>query len=127
LAGGGTMAHAAKPILVVAGRSRTGKLLSDALERGGFDVVAEAHVDDALERVLREPEPAVIVVDLGADQLAGLEFRRVQVADARLRAIPTVLYVPGGRHPAFGSADAPQDLVQLLQVVAGLCARPDED
>ena len=65
---------------------------ADLLEFTGWQVVHAADGHDALEWLKVNPAPGVILLDLKMPRMDGYEFRRVQLADARWRDIPTVIF-----------------------------------
>jgi CheY-like chemotaxis protein len=71
--------------------------IGDLLEYAGWSV---AHASDGLEALawLRANDPpAGILLDLKMPRCDGYEFRRRQVADPRLAAIPTIVLTADGQ------------------------------
>src|SRR5262249_19103493 len=64
--------------------------VSDLLELGGWTVARAGDGEEALDWLMRNELPALILLDLKMPRCDGYEFRARQLADARLAAIPTV-------------------------------------
>jgi two-component system, chemotaxis family, chemotaxis protein CheY len=98
--------------------------LRDALTGAGYRVTIAGNGEQALGS-LKEELPAVILLDLLMPVMNGWQFRRAQLADARLAAIPVVVLTagtPGTDAAASISADAwlakPVDAAHLVAVLA---------
>jgi CheY-like chemotaxis protein len=92
----------------------------------GFDPTGFANGRDALVALRRRAErPAVILLDLEMPVMTGWEFRREQLSDPGLAAIPVV--VASAADPRAIDADAflakPYESEELCRVLAGICAR----
>jgi CheY-like chemotaxis protein len=105
-------------------------LLEAYLELEGFDVQTAANGRDALQ-CLRETCPSVILLDLMMPVMDGVEFRRQQQGQPRLRDIPVVCL--SARHDArqtamrLGVAEClakPFDLERVLAVLRRHCPTP---
>jgi len=66
--------------------------LCELLMLEGYDVSCAADGAEALSRVLRDPPPSVIVLDLELPRIDGLAFRTVQLQSPTLRKIPTIAF-----------------------------------
>jgi CheY-like chemotaxis protein len=64
----------------------------DLFDFAGWTVAYAADGAEALEWLEQHGAPAAIVLDLKMPRLDGYEFRRRQLADARWRAVPTVVF-----------------------------------
>ena len=98
------------------------QLLSDL----GFESVGYPDGRAALDALRRASVlPSVILLDLEMPVMDGPEFRREQLADPALAAIPVV--IASGSDPAGISADAyvpkPYEIATLCEVVARLSLR----
>lgn len=65
--------------------------LTEGLRDEGYDVVAASDGRDALERLVERRDWCVILLDLKMPRMDAAEFRRHQLQDPALAAIPTVL------------------------------------
>ena len=66
--------------------------LADLLAYSGWTVVHAGDGREALDWLAANELPAVILLDLKMPRCDGYEFRALQVADPRLRAVPTVVF-----------------------------------
>jgi CheY-like chemotaxis protein len=101
-------------------------LVVELLSTLGFEAVGYENGAAALEALRRPgPRPAVILLDLEMPAMTGWEFRREQLADPRLAAIPVV--VASGADTSSIDADAylpkPYEAGELCSVVARLAVR----
>ena len=76
---------------------------ADLLEFSGWSVVHAGDGQEALDWLAAHAAPSVILLDLKMPRCDGYRFRQQQLADARLRAIPTVIF----------TADAKVDAAEL--------------
>ncbi len=99
------------------------------LRRAGYEVVAARNGREALDRLHRGFRPCVILLDLGMPEMDGFVFRRLQLADPEIAAIPVFVVSAGGD---ITEADArragmdvfyrkPVDLSALVAAVAKHC------
>lgn len=112
-------------ILVVDDDADSRTLLELALCDRGYAVATAANGLDALASA-RHALPSVILLDLAMPIMDGFAFRREQLADPQLAAVPVVCV--SGRHDAEAAArrlgvhacvPKPFDLERVLQCVAG--------
>jgi two-component system, chemotaxis family, chemotaxis protein CheY len=78
----------------------------------------------ALARLRREPRPTLILLDLMMPEMDGIDFRRRQLADPELRAIPVVIISArpdvarqAARLHVDGFLQKPMSFEELLHVV----------
>jgi CheY-like chemotaxis protein len=64
--------------------------VEDLLSEAGYTVRSANNGDEGLARLSEGPPPAVILLDLMMPVLDGFEFRRRQLADPRIAAVPVV-------------------------------------
>jgi twitching motility two-component system response regulator PilH len=98
------------------------------LEIEGYQVVAVASGEDALEYMRRGELPRMILLDLKMHGTSGWAFRTAQLSDPRLAAVPIVVCSGDGRlaekAEALGVVDQlakPIDQRALLRLVARHC------
>jgi CheY-like chemotaxis protein len=98
-----------------------------ALELNGHEVDEARNGQEALERLASEP-PCVILLDLMMPIMDGWQFRRRQLADPVLAAIPVVVIsaMPAELQRAHELAAQrifikPFDYDELLETVATIC------
>jgi CheY-like chemotaxis protein len=116
-------------VMVVEDDDATREAITLGLEETGYGVVA---VPDGLEALsflkTSSSQPAVIVLDLLMPVMDGMTFRRHQMQDPKLAAIPVVV-VTAGSVPPSGLHGAevvrkPVELHRLLSMVAARCPQP---
>lgn len=116
-------AASAPTILVVDDDSAIVEALNDALGDEGYCVATARNGANALEWLAEHPAPSLILLDLMMPVMDGYEFRRRQLSDARLAAIPTVVLSASARDEAVAQMDGitwlqkPISLDTLLGVV----------
>jgi CheY-like chemotaxis protein len=100
-----------------------------ALEHEGYQVVPAAHGQEALDLLHRGVQPRAIILDLMMPVMNGWDFRRAQLADPDLAAVPVI--VVSAHHEANRLAGSPGvrevlvkpiDLDRLLDLVEAACA-----
>lgn len=98
------------------------------LEIEGYNVIAVASGQDALEYMRRSEPPCMVLLDLKMHGTNGWDFRTAQLADPRLAAIPVIVCSGDGRldekAAALGIVDQlakPIDQKALLRLVAHNC------
>ena len=104
----------------------TREMLGKFLELEGYHVETAANGRQALDRLSTGASACVIVLDLMMPVMDGWQFRRMQIEDARLSKIPTIVVSAAGRERmAQISADAylakPIDMDELLSRVSQFC------
>ncbi|HVV49407.1 MAG TPA: response regulator [Polyangia bacterium] len=87
---------AAKLVSIVEDDDATREGLVEFLRNHQFAVLAASTSASALEMLHRGLEPSVILLDLMMPGLNGWDFRRLQMADARLQNIPVVVMTAMG-------------------------------
>jgi CheY-like chemotaxis protein len=65
--------------------------IKDVLEDEGYEVTLAANGLEALKELRRGDRPCLILLDLMMPVMNGWEFRREQLEDTTLAAIPTIL------------------------------------
>ena len=81
------MHAASRPILVVEDDPDTRQMLATMLELEGHAVVTASNGAEAYN-MARQHHPALILLDLMMPVMDGVEFRKAQVANASIAAIP---------------------------------------
>jgi CheY-like chemotaxis protein len=113
------------PILIVDDDADVRDAMEYLLRSEGYSTVTAADGDDALTKLRAGLEPCLILLDLMMPWKDGFQFRREQLRDPRLSAIPVV--VLSGRHqpeidaPLLNAAaylQKPVDPETLLPVIA---------
>ena len=104
----------------------TREMLGKFLELEGYHVETAANGKQALDRLVEGAPACVIVLDLMMPVMDGWQFRRMQINDARLAKIPTIVVSAAGRERmAQITADAylakPIDMDELLWRVSQFC------
>jgi CheY-like chemotaxis protein len=105
----------------------TRMVLEEVLRSEGYTVLTAPNGAEALE-LLRARAPRLILLDLTMPVMGGAEFRRVQVEDLELAAIPTLVMTarsdPKTQIDGLsvrGYLSKPLALDELLRVVALYC------
>jgi CheY-like chemotaxis protein len=113
------------PILVVDDDSELRECLALLLALKGYDVITASNGREALRALNGGPQPCLIVLDLSMPDMDGFQFRRAQLADPALAAIPVVLCSahPTAPHVAqqlgvIACLEKPFDVQLLLAIVA---------
>ena len=119
--------QACEKILIVEDDDSIRALFIDILTSEGYSVVGVSNGQEALDHLRSVPLlPALILLDLMTPELNGWDFRRIQLEDPQLRAIPVVALSAAERLTLW-RVDAddhlakPVQLDQLLAVVAQYC------
>ena len=111
-------------ILVIEDDGDVRGCVSQLLRSEGFTVDGAENGQEALAYLRTHPAPSLILLDLTLPVVDGVEFRKRQLADARLAKIPVI--VLSGRRDGptcarkIGAADfleKPVNLDELLHVV----------
>jgi CheY-like chemotaxis protein len=118
------------PVLVVDDDPNILEVMQRLFESTGHAVVTAVNGDDAMRRLRSGLMPCVIVLDLDMPVKDGFTFRREQLTDPALAAIPVIIH--SSRHDGeqiAGSLQAAayfaksRDLDALLPLVASHCLR----
>ena len=118
-------------VLLTEDDADTQEALRLLLEQAGYDVIGVSHGRDALAALRGGARPCVILLDLAMPDMNGFEFRRAQLADPALEAIPVIVLSAGGH---VNQADArklgmdkffrkPLDIDALADAVHRACNR----
>ena len=118
------------PVLVVDDDPNVLEVMHRLFESSGHAVVTAANGDEAMRRLQSGPVPCLILLDLDMPVKDGFSFRREQLADPDLAAIPVIIH--SSRHDApqiaaslqaAGYFAKSQDIEALLRLVARHCDR----
>ncbi len=117
-------AASGKTILIVEDDTATREALALVLTGQGFTVVGAANGQEALTHLRSEVRPDLILLDLMMPVMDGWQFRREQVRDPVLSAIPVVvLSADGNVHQkaaslhAAGYLQKPVDVEHLVEAI----------
>jgi len=99
------------------------------LRRAGYHAVAAQNGREALDQLRQGFHPCVILLDLGMPEMDGFVFRRLQLADPEIAAIPVFVVSAGGDVTEADARRAgmdvfyrkPVDLSALIAAVAKYC------
>jgi two-component system, chemotaxis family, chemotaxis protein CheY len=124
------MTEARGTVCVVDDDADIREVLGDLLSAEGYDVIVAGDGDIALDRLrARKNRCGLIILDLMMPRMNGWEFRRKQLEDAAVAAIPVVLLTGAGNAAkaideldVAGIIEKPVDLDTLLAKVAFYCA-----
>ena len=75
-------------VLVVEDDDDLREVVVQTLTRVGYRVLGARDGEDALAQLAEERDVGVILLDLMMPRMSGWEFRRQQLADARLAKVP---------------------------------------
>ena len=124
------MTAAGRSVCVVDDDADIREALSDVLSIEGYDVISADDGESALGLLRkRRSDCRLILLDLMMPQMNGWEFRRQQLQDPAIAAIPVLLLTGAGTaaksidelHVA-GTIEKPVELETLLAEVAHYCA-----
>jgi CheY-like chemotaxis protein len=114
----------AKTILVVEDDAATREALTLILRSEGFAVLGAANGQEALGQLRAAPPPDLILLDLMMPIMDGWQFRREQVQDPNLAAIPVLVLSADGNVQqkaaslrVAGYLQKPVDVENLLEVI----------
>jgi two-component system chemotaxis response regulator CheY len=118
-----------RPILLVDDQFDVQEVTRLVLESEGYRVVTANDGSEAL-RMLRDGlRPSVIVLDLMMPGMDGIAFRRVQIEDPELAAIPTIIYSASSagtrvaEETGAAASASKEKLSELLDAIATLSLR----
>lgn len=83
-------------ILVADDEPHIGRIIQMKLEQGPFEVLLAEDGEGALEAIERDPEIALVVLDLMMPKLSGLDVLARVRANESTRALPTVILTAAG-------------------------------
>jgi CheY-like chemotaxis protein len=78
-------------VLLIEDDEGVGESVAAVLRDEGYDVEVARSGREGLARLARGALPSLILLDLMMPEMDGIDFRRAQLADARLREIPVVI------------------------------------
>ena len=78
-------------VLVVDNDADVRAVIEEYLASGGFDVTAASTGAEGLRLLRADSSIALVLLDLRMPDMDGWRFRQIQMADARLTSIPTVI------------------------------------
>jgi len=117
-------------ILLAEDNSDTRDAIAQVLVVEGYTVVTAVHGRQALEHLQGGLRPALILLDLMMPVMDGWEFRRMQLSEPALAAIPVVLISAhdevaraGDTLRAAGVVRKPVDIEEMLRTIEALCLR----
>lgn len=113
-------------VLLVEDDSATREQLSEILRQWGYIVETAADGEEALELVMRDPVPHVLLVDLLMPRMSGWELIAEINKSERLSRIPLVVVSGYGTDtrllpPADAHLAKPLDLGRLQRLLDRLC------
>jgi CheY-like chemotaxis protein len=119
-------------ILLVEDDDTIRESLAAILGEEGYSVVEAENGKVALDWLLQNPAPHMILLDLYMPVMNGMDFRAEQVQNPALRAIPVVVISAEdpGKTTAWGFdrlVRKPIDLDELLTCVGELCSSSPAD
>lgn len=122
------MSGTATRILVVEDHEDSRALLAEFLEALGYEVEVAAHGREALERLRREPPPAVMLLDLMMPVMSGWELMRAVRDDPALVGLPVVVVSGAGEGQPLpegitGTVPKPVDLAALRVLLTATVRR----
>lgn len=116
------------PVLLIEDDAYQREPLALLFELKGYDVVASGSVPEAWELLNGGLRPRVIVLDLMMPGMDGIAFRRAQLLDPVVSAIPVILYSGGvdldliaKNLDVVGHVAKPGNFDRLLGLVATHC------
>jgi CheY-like chemotaxis protein len=117
-----------KTVLIVEDDETARKALKVLLESEGYLVGTAANGREAVNYLLRNGRPGLILLDLMMPVMSGWEFRKEQKRDSALASIPVVVCSAAGDLQqevallgASGCLQKPIDSERLLEMVRSFC------
>ena len=125
------MASPNHTVLVVEDDPDVRSALAELLSGEGYDVATTSDGGEALDTLRAGLQPSVILLDLMMPNVDGWDFRRAQLDDPKLAAVPVVLLTASGFQPDSMRSERgrlemlpkPVQAHVLLDTVARLAAR----
>lgn len=124
------MSEALQPVLLVEDDAEIRTAMRCLLELDGYPVVTASNGAQALDQLRGGLRPCLILLDLMTPVMDGFQFRREQMQDATLAAIPVAVYSghydPKASAARLGAAayfEKPVEIETLLGVVAAYCPK----
>ena len=114
-------------VLIVEDDADVAEMMEMFLRTQGFEIICAENGRDALSR-MRQRRPCVVLLDIQMPVMDGFEFRREQLADETLAAVPvlclTAHYDPSAISDELGAPciGKPVNLPQVGARVSELCA-----
>jgi DNA-binding response OmpR family regulator len=90
-------ARAALHVLVADDEPHIGRIIKMKLEQGPFRVTLAYDGREALDVLTREPDVALVLLDLMMPQLSGLDVLERIRADERLKSLPCIILTAAGQ------------------------------
>ena len=127
-----TLTHA----LVADDEPHIGRIIKMKLEQGPFRVTLAYDGREALEILRREPDIALVLLDLMMPYLSGLDVLAEMKKDERLKHLPTIVLTAAGQEQqhrmamALGASDfmtkpfSPKRLYARAAELAGIAVEP---
>jgi two-component system, OmpR family, alkaline phosphatase synthesis response regulator PhoP len=84
-------------VLVADDEPHIGRIIKMKLEQGPFRVTLAYDGREALEVLAREPDIALVLLDLMMPHLSGLDVLAAMRADARWKALPCIILTAAGQ------------------------------
>lgn len=113
-------------VLVVDDDEEIRGTLGAVLQAEGFDVLEARNGLHALQQLLRNPLPDLILLDMTMPVMSGFEFLDMQQEDPRIRAIPVIAVTVHAKVAEICGVRRlvrkPFDLNQLLEVMREVLA-----
>jgi len=119
-----------RPVLLIEDNDETREVIGALLQLEGYRVVTARDGDEGMTHLRRGLDPCVILLDLMMPGKNGLDFRREQLQDPSVAAIPVI--VCSGHEKVKRKAaelgvtvfcQKPLEIEELLQLVAAHCRR----
>jgi CheY-like chemotaxis protein len=106
------------------------RALKELLGLHGYEVSVATDGEDALAQLGRGLAPCLVLLDLHMPRMSGWDFRRAQLRDPALRALPVAVF-SGDAHEEAAAAELgihlfvrkPVDIDRLLATIDAHCER----
>jgi DNA-binding response OmpR family regulator len=125
--------------LVADDEPHIGRIIKMKLEQGPFRVTLAYDGREALEVLRREPDIAIVMLDLMMPYLSGLDVLAEMKQDERLKQLPTIILTAAGQEQqhdaamALGASEfftkpfSPKRLYARAAELAGISTEPSAD